>query len=167
MKRTITLIDDTGRSVRTTIDTDGDFVRRGPQISGVSLTGVYWQPRAQRVIVCTDSAWDDGTGRSEGERYHIADDHEIARLWRHGDLPNEAVELLPELGSAAMGAPGPHRRRVMGGPNAAMGDTQAMDRIFDLLDGQEWESETFDEIAKAMAATGREIRDPNDAMGDN
>jgi hypothetical protein len=111
MQRTITLIDDTGRSVRTTIDTDGDFVRRGPQISGVSLTGVYWQPRAQRVIVCTDSAWDDGTntGVSVGERYHIADDHEIARLWRHGDLPNEAVELLPELGAES-----PHRRQQDG-----------------------------------------------------
>jgi hypothetical protein len=41
-------------------------------------------------------------------------------------------------------------------------DCDALNRIQELLDGSEWDSETMDNVAHAVRATGREIRDPAD-----
>ena len=43
-------------------------------------------------------------------------------------------------------------------------DTEAIDQIHRLLDGEEWESQTLEDIARLVELTGRIIRDPNDKV---
>ena len=43
-------------------------------------------------------------------------------------------------------------------------DTEAIDQIHRLLDGEEWESQTLEDIARLVELTGRIIRDPNDEV---
>ena len=40
-----------------------------------------------------------------------------------------------------------------------MTDKEALDRIFAIMDGEEWSANTLDEIADVLAKTGREVRD--------
>ena len=64
---------------------------------GVAVTAVYLQPRARRLVVETDSAWDDGTGCRTGIQYHIATSDEVARMVRDGLDMEAVVDLIPEL----------------------------------------------------------------------
>lgn len=61
--------------------------------TGVTLLGVY-QTKGGRVLVVTDSVWDNGRGECTGVTAHFADADEIARLAERygGDL----TDLVPE-----------------------------------------------------------------------
>jgi hypothetical protein len=48
--------------------------------TGVYREAIYIGPRSKRVVVETDSRWDNGHGVSVGTRYHEADPNEIAQL---------------------------------------------------------------------------------------
>lgn len=41
-------------------------------------------------------------------------------------------------------------------------DETAMQRIFEVLDGEEWESDTIEAVAEIVTHTGRVIREPDD-----
>lgn len=73
-------------------------LRKRDWTNGVDLEGVYLQPRAQRVILCTDSRWEDRSrpGRCVGERWTIADNDTIARVAEEFDC-EELAKLLPEF----------------------------------------------------------------------
>ena len=45
-------------------------------------------------------------------------------------------------------------------------DTEAIDQIHRLLDREEWESQTLEDIARLVELTGRIIRDPNDEVAE-
>ena len=45
-------------------------------------------------------------------------------------------------------------------------DTEAIDQIHRLLDGEEWEPQTLEDIARLVELTGRIIRDPNDEVAE-
>lgn len=49
------------------------------------------------------------------------------------------------------------RVREMG---EAVTDQAAVDAIYQLMDGEEWEPETLDQIAYVIELTGREIHEP-------
>lgn len=65
--------------------------------TGVELVAVYYQRRAQRVVVETFSRWDDGRGRIVGRQFTEADNETIAELARKFDELEHLAELLPEL----------------------------------------------------------------------
>ena len=68
---------------------------------GTRITGVWYQPKAKRIIVGVDSIWEDRSrpGCTIGQSYHEAGADEIALLAkRHGNP--ELVGLVPVLEDA-------------------------------------------------------------------
>ena len=62
---------------------------------GIKLTGVY-KTKSGKVIVGTYSIWErhSGAGETVGQKYHVADDEEIASLARR--FNNQALmDFLP------------------------------------------------------------------------
>lgn len=41
--------------------------------TGVSLTGIYFSPRAGRIVLERDSVWDNGHGFCTGESYELVE----------------------------------------------------------------------------------------------
>lgn len=64
--------------------------------TGIKLEAVYLMPRKKEVIIHTYSIWENRqTYGVQGDRYHIADEWEIAQLAeRFGN--SELLELVPE-----------------------------------------------------------------------
>jgi hypothetical protein len=77
---------DTGRMV----EISDDEVTTG---TGTKRTGVYMTPRSKRVFVRTYSIWNRGDGCVVGERWHEADEYEIAAL---AESYEELMELVPD-----------------------------------------------------------------------
>lgn len=74
------------RTLRTTLPFPlwtGDCIPVNEWQTGVYLTGVYWQPRAKRLILRTVSIWSDNKGRSIGETYREAELAEYGRVAGH------------------------------------------------------------------------------------
>ncbi len=46
-------------------------------------------------------------------------------------------------------------------------DSAAMDQIFAVIDGKEWDSDTLEEIAAIVSFAGYVIRSPEEAENDN
>ena len=65
---------------------------------GVDLLAVYLQPKARRVILHTNSRWEDRRhpGRTMGEGWFVAEDSQIAHLAKEFDC-EELTSLLPEF----------------------------------------------------------------------
>lgn len=51
--------------------------------------------------------------------------------------------------------------------NRTLTDTEALDRIHALLDGQLWGPDTLDDIACVLTMTGRAVDDPDDFDSDD
>ena len=63
--------------------------------TGIKLEGIYLMPRSKRVIIHTYSIWENPrTHGVYGDRYHLADDTEIARLAEIFSSP-KLMELVP------------------------------------------------------------------------
>lgn len=91
------------RTLRTTLPepfyaggtTDADAIS-----TGVYLTGLYWQPRARRLIARTYSIWARADGSHTGERHEEVCPRQYGRMALHDwsiEQHMASVGLLPQV----------------------------------------------------------------------
>ena len=74
------------RSLRTTLSDpfyEGGMTQADEYWTGVYLTGLYWQPRARRLIARTYSIWARADGTHTGERFEEICPSQYGRMALH------------------------------------------------------------------------------------